>query len=108
MENNDIASVFLNSSDLIYSAKDSSEILKALNDVIHGLYHIGNEESYIISTFNTATYVEAEYKRLLKSIGMDLDDIANKLEMIRSLLFGDCFNWDYIQLELSKLTTCRR
>ncbi|KPU42177.1 hypothetical protein OXPF_39560 [Oxobacter pfennigii] len=105
MGENDYKKLWSSGSNVLYYADNSATILKALNDAIHGLYYLGGEHSYIIHTLNTTTYVEEEYKRLLSGIieNQDLSDIANKLEMVRSLLFGDCFNWDYICEELEKI-----
>lgn len=105
MEMEGFKKLFSGNSDALYNAEKSAEILKALNEIIHGLYFLDNEDTYILSTLNSTTYVEEEYKKLLTDIGTDFGDIANKLEMIRSLLFGDSFNWDNIYAELNKLSS---
>lgn len=84
--------------------EQSLNILKAFNEIINGLYHIGDEHKYIFHTLNTTSYVDAEYLKILNSIGCDLTDIANKLEMARSLLFGDCLNWNYVLENLKELS----
>lgn len=96
-----IIDIFFNKhSSVSCDTENSSEILKAFNDVIHGLYFL-DEQSYILETLNVATYVEKEYKKLMVDIGLDLPEMADKFEMIRSLLFGDSFNWDAIHQELT-------
>jgi hypothetical protein len=106
LNENEFKELWNRGTNALYYADKSATILKALNDAIHGLYYLGGEHDYIIHTLNVTTYVEEEYKKLLGDIigSQDLADIANKLEMIRSLLFGDCFNWDAIQSNLTKLT----
>jgi hypothetical protein len=105
LNENEFRKLWNGGTNVLYYADKSATILKALNDAIHGLYYLGGEHGYIIHTLNTTTYVEEEYKRLLSKIiaDQDLSDIANKLEMIRSLLFGDCLNWDCICEELEKI-----
>ena len=103
MGNEGLKKLFNGNNDALYNAEKSAEILKALNEAIHGLYYLDNEDTYVLSTLNATTYVEEEYKKLLIDIGTDFGNIANKLEMIRSLIFGDCFNWDNIYAELSKI-----
>lgn len=105
MNENEFKELWNRGSNALYYADKSAVILKALNDAIHGLYYLGGEHGYITHTLNTTTYVEEEYKRLLSDIiaSQDLCDIANRLEMIRNLLFGDALDWDNIQSNLSKL-----
>jgi hypothetical protein len=100
--------MWLGNTNATYYPRQAENILRSLNETIHGLYALSNEESNIIETLNTTTYVEAEYKRLIGSIGIDLADIANKLEMIRSLLFGDCLNWDYICQNLKEIESTKK
>lgn len=104
MDKKDFNKLLNNGTDMLYNRQESMEILRAFNDIIHGLYHIGSEERYIFATLNTPTYIQEEYGKLIDSIGIGLADIANKLEIARSLLFGDCFNWDYIQSQIAELT----
>ena len=96
MENNNFAKIWSPTSDALYDTKKTIKILEAFNSAIDSLYYLGGEEEYISRVLNTTTYVEAECSRLNKSMGIELSDISNKLEMIRSLLFGDCFDWNYI------------
>lgn len=86
-------------SDALYYPQETVTILKNFNDAIHGLYAIGGEEQYIFNVLNTSTPVIKEYERLTKSMGISLIDVANTLEIMRSLLFGDCFNWDNVYNE---------
>lgn len=105
MENQEFIKLFSKGSDALYNVEETASILKAFNEAIHGLYTIDSEESYIFDTLNTTTYVQEEYKKLAENIGIDLMDIANKLEMMRSILFGDCFNWDNIYAKLNKISS---
>lgn len=103
MENQEFVKLFSKGSDALYNEEETASILKAFNEAIHGLYTIGSEESYIFDTLDTTTYVQEEYKKLTENTGTDLIDIANKLEMMRNVLFGDCFNWDNIYAKLNKI-----
>lgn len=86
-------------SDALYDPQETAAILKGFNDAIRGLYSIGGEEQYIFNVLNTTTPVIKEYERLTKDMGIDLIDVANTLEIMRNLLFGDCFNWDNVYNE---------
>jgi hypothetical protein len=100
MENNEFKKIWNSASDALYNPQETAKILKSFNDAIHGLYSIGGEEQYIFNALNTSTPVIKEYERLTKSMGISLIDVANMLEIMRNLLFGDCFNWDAIYEEL--------
>lgn len=86
-------------SDALYDPQETATILKSFNDAIHGLSSIGGEEQYIFNVLNTSTPVIKEYERLIKSMGISLIDVANALEIMRNLLFGDCFDWDNVYNE---------
>ena len=88
-----------NGSDALYNPQETVTILKNFNDAIHGLYAIGGEERYIFNVLNTSAPVIKEYERLTKSMGISLIDVANTLEIMRNILFGDCFNWDNVYNE---------
>ncbi len=103
METNEFRRLFNNGADVVYNSKKSAEILKAFNEAISMLYYLGCEERYIFDVLNTSSYIEEEYKRLWKGIGVELQEVADTLEVARSLLFGDCFNWRKIQSELNKI-----
>lgn len=96
MESNEFKKFWNSASDALYNPQETAVILKSFNDAIHGLYSIGGEEQYIFNVLNASTPVIKEYERLTKDMGISLMDIANTLEIMRSLLFGDYFNWDAI------------
>ena len=102
MESNEFKKFWNSASDALNNSQETAKILKSFNDVIHGLYFLGSEEEYIFSVLNTTTYQDEEYKRLTESIGIELTEIADKLELMRSILFGDCFNWDNVYNEFEK------
>lgn len=83
-------------SDVLYRPNKTAEIIKAFNSVITGMYFLGTEEQYIFDTLNTTTYVQEEYKSLQNKLGIDIQDIAEKFELMRSILFGDCLDWEFI------------
>jgi|GEM_PF-4055449 len=93
MKNEGFEKLWNNGSDALYDPQNTMEILKNFNDAIHGLYAIGGEEQYIFNVLNTSTPIIKEYERLTKSMGISLTDVANTLEIMRNLIFGDCFNW---------------
>ena len=102
MDNNDFVKMWSKSSDALYDTEKTIEVLEALNKAISGLYFLGGEERFISQVLNTSTYVDEEYARLIKRIGMDLCDVANVLELARSILFGDSFDWNSVLKELEK------
>lgn len=106
MKSNDFKKLWTCGTSADYYPKETADILKSFNDVIHGLYALGGEEEYIFHTLNATTYVKREYKNFRDAIGMDLADIANYLEMMRSVLFGDVFNWDYVLEGLKEFSKC--
>ena len=74
-------------------------LLKNFNDAINGLYAIGGEEQYIFNVLDTSAPVMREYERLIQSLGISLIEVADTLEKMRSILFGDCLDWDNIYKE---------
>lgn len=85
------SSLFDSSSDMVYHASINSQCLRDFNNAITALYTLASG-AYTCDTRNTATYVEDVVKRF----GLDIADVANKLEMTRSLIFGDAMNWDHV------------
>lgn len=83
--------------DLMYNKEKAKEILQSLNILIKHLYCI-DEKDYIYKLFNTPTYIEKQIDNILNTI--ELSEIANKLEMIRCLLFEELFDWEEIENKL--------
>lgn len=89
-------------SDALYDTIKTIEIAEALNSTITGLRFLGSESKYIFEILNTTTYAQEEYEKLRDEIGVDMVDIANKMELMRSVLFGDCFGWHSLLKELKQ------
>lgn len=103
MEEKEFRKLWNNSNDVLSNRQESMEILRAFNDAIHSLYYLGGEQKYIFDTLNVTVEAINKYKSILDGTEIDLIGLADKLELMRSLLFGDCLNWDYICSELDKL-----
>lgn len=89
-------------SDALSDTVKTIEIAEAFNSVTTGLRFLGSESEYIFEILNTTTYAQEEYEKLQSEIGIDMVDAANKLELMRSILFGDCFGWHYLLEKLKQ------
>lgn len=89
-------------SDALSDTVETIRIAEAFNSVITGLLFLGSESKYIFAILNTTTYAQEEYLKLQSEIGIDMVDAANKLELMRSILFGDCFGWHYLLEKLKQ------
>ena len=84
-------------SDIAYYATENVSLLRLFGTAISVLYDLSDILSR--NTCNASTYVT----RLIDSFGIDLVGTAEKLSMMRSLLFGDDLDWDLIARHLSKV-----
>mgnify|MGYP000250551345 CR=1 FL=1 len=91
--------LFNQGSDLVYHSDNNSEALLDLNTAIKDLYAI-EAGALSANTLNTPTYVES----VIQHLQIDVAEWANKLTMMRSLLFGGDLNWEHIhqQFELQE------
>lgn len=105
MTDKDFKNLLNKNSDATYNPQEAAEILKGFNQAISGLYFLGGDERYISETLNLSAYEDEEYKRFIDSIGISLCEVADKLEMVRNILFGSCFNWDQIRIQLEEMDT---
>ncbi|WP_418465368.1 hypothetical protein [Faecousia sp.] len=87
--------LFDQGSDIVYHSDNNSEALLDLNTAIKALYAI-EAGALSANTLNTPTYVES----VIQHLQIDVAGWAGKLEMMRSLLFGEDLNWEYIQQQL--------
>ena len=84
-------------SDLVYHSDNNSEALLDLNTAIKALYAI-DAGALSANTLNTPVYVEDAIRHLQINVA----EWAGKLEMMRSLLFGEGLHWEYIQQQLDR------
>jgi hypothetical protein len=103
MNSENFKKIFDKNSDATYNPQKTAEILKAFNLAISSLYFLDGDERYISEVLNTSISEDEECKKIYDSIGIRLCDIADKLELVRSILFGGCLDWDFIRIELEKL-----
>ena len=89
--------LFNQGSDLVYHSDNNSEALLDLNTAIKALYAI-EAGALSANTLNTPVYVEDAIRHLQINVA----EWAGKLEMMRSLLFGEGLNWEYIQQQLDR------
>lgn len=76
--------------------KDAIKLLKHMNMAIDGIWGFACDNDYLFSTTNASSNAEDEYKRIEASIGIDLLELAGKLEVMRSMVFGDSLNWGIV------------
>lgn len=96
MDTNEFEKLWNNVSDALYEPDKTREILNAFNQAISGLLFIGSEEEYIFNVLNAGIPTRKEYNKLANSIGEDLSEICYKLEAMRSILFGDSIEWNFV------------
>ena len=89
---------FKEKSDVLHhsNVKNNAEILDNLNTAIKSLYALDVGAFSANGTLNTPTYVD----KLIDDLVPDFGEIAGKLELIRSLAFGDSLDWDLAQSDL--------
>ncbi len=90
---------FKEKSDVLHhsNVKNNAEILDDLNTAIKSLYALDVGAFSASGTLNTPTYVD----KLIDDLVPDFGEIAGKLELIRSLAFGDSVDWERAQSELA-------
>lgn len=79
-------------SDALYNVKHTTDILDAFNNVILGLFKLSDEQ-WIFNTINVNTDTIDQYKNIEKEIGMELHEIAGKIEIMRNLIFAEVIDW---------------
>jgi hypothetical protein len=85
-------------SDMTYHAKLNAEALSDFNRAIDALYSL-DSGAFSADTRNTPTYVDD----VVKNLNVDFADIAFKLELMRSLIFGDAIDWGYCADKLREI-----
>lgn len=82
-------------SDMTYYADTNAKALRDINGAITSLYAI-DVGAYSANTRNTPIYVN----EVITALHIDVAGWANKLEMLRSLVFGNDINWEYMAEDL--------
>lgn len=86
-------------SDVLYNVKHSTEILDAFNNIVLGLFKLSDEER-VFNTINVNTDTIDQYKNIENEIGMELNELAGKIGIMRNLIFAEVIDWhkmsDYI------------
>jgi len=90
------------SSDALYNAKHTTDILDAFNNIILGLFKLSDEQ-WVFNTINVNTDTIDQYKNIEKEIGMELHEIAGKIEIMRNLIFAEVIDWHKMSEELKAL-----
>lgn len=80
--------------------KDDVELLTKLNQAIDGMYFLDGDIDYYCQRMN----VSADYQKLIKEYfdENEMTDIAYKLCVVRTLLFGGKINYNILQEHLEK------
>ena len=82
----------------IWGPNDMFEVaclLKDLNKLIDVLSKISDSSYYLDYIFNSSTYITKEVEKLGFTDEF-LNDLTAKFEKLRSLLYGDCLDWNKI------------
>ena len=79
-------------SDALCNAKHTIDILDAFNNVILGLFKLSDEQ-WVFNTKNVNSDTIDQYKNIEKKIGMELHELAGKIEIMRNLIFAEVIDW---------------
>ena|SRR5690625_487990 len=79
-------------SDALWNVNKTIEILDAFNNVILGLFKLSDEQ-WVFNTINVNTDTIDQYKNIEKEIGMELHELAGKIEIMRNLIFAEVIDW---------------
>lgn len=79
-------------SDALYNVKHTIDILDAFNNIILGLFKLSDEQ-WVFNTINVNTDTIDQYKNIEKEIGMELHELAGKIEIMRNLIFAEVIDW---------------
>src|SRR5690625_4029055 len=79
-------------SDALYNAKHTTDILDAFNNVILGLFKLSDEQ-WVFNTINVNTDTIDQYKNIEKEIGLEMHELAGKIEIMRNLIFAEVIDW---------------
>lgn len=79
-------------SDALYNVRHTVDILDAFNNIILGLFKLSDEQ-WVFNTINVNTDTIDQYKNIEKEIGMELHELAGKIELMRNLIFAEVIDW---------------
>ena len=88
--------IFHKGSELKHGSPICAELLIDLTMAITYLYRL-DVGAITANPLNTPTYV----KNVVDDLMPDVTETAHRLEMVRSLLFGEELDWDQIEREIS-------
>ena len=79
-------------SDALYNVKHTTDILDAFNNIILGLFKLSDEQ-WVFNTINVNTDTIDQYKKVEKEVGLELHELAGKIEIMRNLIFAEVIDW---------------
>lgn len=79
-------------SDALYNVKHTVDILDAFNNIILGLFKLSDEQ-WVFNTINVNTDTIDRYKNIEKEIGLEMHELAGKIEIMRNLIFAEVIDW---------------
>lgn len=79
-------------SDALYNVKHTVDILESFNRIILGLFRLSDEQ-WVFNTINVTTDTIDQYRKIEKEIGMELHELAGKIELMRNLIFAEIIDW---------------
>lgn len=84
--------VLSGNSDALYNVRHTIDILDAFNNIVLGLFKLSDEQ-WVFNTINVNTDTIDQYKNIEKEIGMELHELAGKIEIMRNLIFAEVIDW---------------
>ena len=79
-------------SDALYNVKHTVDILDAFNNIILGLFKLSDEQ-WVFNTINVNADTIDQYKNIEKEIGLEMHELAGKIEIMRNLIFAEVIDW---------------
>lgn len=73
-------------------------ILKSFNDIINGLLLL-EDHNYIFNNLGTPDFIKDYYFNVCKR-GKSFIKLANEIEKLRNIIFGEAIDWDEIERSL--------
>src|SRR5699024_10573832 len=89
-------------SDVLYNVRHTIDILDAFNNIVLGLFKLSDEQ-WVFNTMNVNTDTIDQYKNIEKEMGMELHELAGKIEIMRNLIVAEVIDWNKMS-ELLKTT----
>ena len=84
----------------VYYDTNNAKILRDFNQAISALYALDSGAFSARDTLNLRLDTDEEIDKILQDVS--LVDIAMKLSLVRSLVFGECLDWEAAAADLER------